>query len=231
MLDRRRFRLRSRHLEHTICVSCQKEVSRSGREGGPNGRHRPPSPSLFCRGYVKRGATNRYRIVFGLGAMQSIKRPSIPSRRPTARPIDRSECRIDGNFPRKLERRALSTAPSPAAISRWSVGQSFFRVAIVAGAALAVVAVGADSGSSEITAHTHPAPSPDFMTDCLTGASRRTTVGRGNRRGTDGRADDAEQNIPHCFSPSPPPCAAPLSRRSTATAAVFLEPLSLRVDC
>ena len=33
MLDRRRFRLRSRHLEHTICVSCQKEVSRSGREG------------------------------------------------------------------------------------------------------------------------------------------------------------------------------------------------------
>ena len=124
MLDRRRFRLRSRHLEHTICVSCQKEVSRSGREGGPIGRHRPPSPSLFCRGYVKRGATNRYRIVFGLGAMQSIKRPSIPppESRPRARPIDRSECRIDGNFPRKLERRALSTAPSPAAISRWSVG-------------------------------------------------------------------------------------------------------------
>ena len=88
MLDRRRFRLRSRHLEHTICVSCQKEVSRSGREGGPIGRHRPPSPSLFCRGYVKRGATNRYRIVFGLGAMQSIKRPSIPTA--AARPPDRS---------------------------------------------------------------------------------------------------------------------------------------------
>ena len=55
-------------------------------EGGPIGRHRPPSPSLFCRGYVKRGATNRYRIVFGLGAMQSIKRPSIPPDRSIGMP-------------------------------------------------------------------------------------------------------------------------------------------------
>ena len=42
------------------------------------------------------------------------------------------------------------------------------------------------------------------MTDCLTGASRRTTVGRGNRRGTDGRTTPSK-TFPTVSLPRPRP--------------------------